>query len=132
MRRHRNGDRHRVKDFLLYISIGVTLAGGAIGLGVYEAMTGGTPRDGLKWVSFAIMTFLVFFWLVRSHFLLRKNARFWTIFGVLGVIHVCSGVSLLFRTTVTSLVPFAIVTPLECYLLDSLVTRIIVARRKDS
>jgi LPXTG-motif cell wall-anchored protein len=112
-----------IRDFLLYIAVGVSVAVLAVTLGVYQAKTGDQPADLLKWVGFAVMTLLVFLWAIRRYRRLWRNTRFWKLIGAFAAIHFIVGIGLLFRTTVTSLVPFVIVTPLEYFLLRAFLSR---------
>jgi hypothetical protein len=65
MRRLKNRS-HRVRDFFLYIVIGVAFAGLAIVLGVHQAKTGQRPDLAFKWIAFALNTAFVFGSSVRA------------------------------------------------------------------
>jgi len=117
---------HRLRDFLLYIAIGTSLAVLAIILGVHQAKTGQKPEVLLKWIGFAVMTLLVFWWAIRTHRPFWANARFWRLLALFAVIHVVLGVGLLLRTTMVSLLPFVAITPLEYFLLSAYLSRFLI------
>src|SRR6266550_4768616 len=106
---------HRLRDFLVYIAVGTSIAVLAVTLGVYQAKTGDKPEVLLKWVGFAIMTMLVFLWAIRTYRPFWKNGRFWRLLGLFATIHFVLGIGILVRTTVASLFPFVVVTPLEYF-----------------
>ncbi len=110
---------HRVRDFLLYIAIGMLLAVLAITLGVHQAKTGQKPEALLKWIGFGVMTLLVFWWAIRAYRPFWTNTRFWRLLAVFAVIHAVLGVSLLLRTPLVSLFLFVVITPLEYFLLST-------------
>jgi uncharacterized membrane protein len=83
----RRESSHRIRDFLLYIAIGTLLAVLAITLGVHQAKTGQKPEVLLKWIGFAVMTLLVFWWAVRAYRPFWTNTRFWRLLAVFAVIH---------------------------------------------
>jgi cation transport ATPase len=119
---------HRIRDSLLYTATGTSLAVLAITLGVYQAKTGQKPEALLKWIGFAVMTLLVFWWAIRAHRLFWTNARFWRLLTVFAVIHAVLGVGLLLRTTMVSLFPFVVITPLEYFLLSACLSRFLTQK----
>lgn len=120
----RDQGSHRLRDVLLYVIIGLSIGVMAFTLGVYQAETSRRPENLLKWAGFSIMTLLVFSWAVREHRPRSVNSQFYKLLGLFAVIHVVLWVSLLLRTTITSLFPFIIATPLEYFLLSFILTRI--------
>ena len=117
---------HRLRDFLVYIAIGTSLAVLAIILGVHQAKTGQKAEVLLKWIGFAVMTLLVFWWAIRTHRRSWSNARFWRLLALFAVIHIVLGVGLLLRTTMVSLFPFVVITPLEYFLLSAYLSRFLI------
>jgi hypothetical protein len=119
---------HRIRDLLLYIAIGTLLAVLAITLGVHQAKTGQKPEVLLKWIGFAVMTLLVFWWAIRAYRRFWTNARFWRLLAVFAAIHAVLGVGLLLRTTMVSLFPFVVITPLEYFLLSASLSRFLIQK----
>ena len=120
---------HRLKDLFLYIAIGSSLAVLAVILGVHQAKTGQKPEVLLKWTGFTVMTLLLFWWAIRAYRRFWANARFWRLITLFAIIHVFVGVCLLLRTTMTSLFPFVVITPLEYFLLAEYLARFIIQKR---
>jgi drug/metabolite transporter (DMT)-like permease len=120
-----HGQSHRVRDFFLYIAIGILVTALAGAVGVYQAkIGGGKPVFFLKWVGFTILTLLIFFWAIRRNRPFWRNARFWKLLSLFAGMHIIIGIGLLTRLTITSLIPFMIVTPLENSLLRSYLSRV--------
>ena len=119
---------HRLRDFLVYIAIGTSLAVLAIVLGVHQAKTGQKAEVLLKWIGFAVMTLLVFWWAIRTYRRFWSNARFWRLLVVFAIIHAVLGVGLLLRTTMLSLFPFVVITPLEYFLLSLYLSRFLIQK----
>jgi hypothetical protein len=119
---------HRLRDFLLYIAIGTSLAVLAIILGVHQAKTGQKPEVFLKWIGFAVMTLLVFWWAIRAYRPFWANTRFWRLIALFAAIHVVLGLGLLLRTTMVSLFPFVVITPLEYFLLSEYLARFLIQK----
>lgn len=119
---------HRVRDFLLYIAVGTSLAVLAITLGVHQAKTGQKPEASLKWIGFAVMSLLIFWWTIGSSRPFWTNARFWGLLAVFAIMHVIVGVALLLRTTMVSLFPFVVITPLEYFLLSMCLSRFLIQK----
>jgi hypothetical protein len=120
---------HRIRDFLLYIGIGALLAVLAITLGVHQAKTGQKPEVLLKWVGFAVMTLLIFWWAVLAYRPFWTDTRFWRLLAVFAVIHAVLGVGLLLRTTMISLFPFVVMTPVEYFILSAYLSRFLIQKK---
>jgi cation transport ATPase len=127
MARHQERS-HRIRDFLLYIAIGVLVVVLIGLLGVHQAKTGQKPEVLLKWIGFAVMTLLVFWWAIRAYRPFWANARFWRLIALFAAIHVILGVGLLLRTTMVSLFPFVAITPLEYFLLSACLSRFLIQK----
>jgi hypothetical protein len=119
---------HRVRDFLLYIAVGTSLAVLAITLGVHQAKTGQKPEASLKWIGFAVMSLLIFWWTIRMYRPFWTNARFWKLLAVFAIMHIVVGVGLLARTAMPSLFPFVVITPLEYFLLSVYLSRFLIQK----
>ena len=119
---------HRLRDFLLYVAVGSSLAILAIILGVRQAKTGQKPEVLLKWIGFAVMTLLVFWWAIRAYRPFWANARFWRLIALFAMIHFVLGLGLLLRTTMVSLFPFVAITPLEYLLLSAYLSRFLAQK----
>jgi hypothetical protein len=117
---------HRLRDLLAYSAIGSSLAALAILIGVHLAKTGQKPENLIKWIGFAVMTLLVFGWAIRAFRSFWTNAKFWRLMVLFVMIHVALGVLLLLRTTIVSLLPFMVVTPLEYILLSACLLRFLI------
>jgi hypothetical protein len=64
----KKGERsHRVRDFVLYILIGVAVASSAILIGWSQAKTGHPSNSSLKWGAHAVTILLVLWWAVRTY-----------------------------------------------------------------
>jgi cation transport ATPase len=124
----RHEQSHRLRDFLAYTAIGTSLAVLAIVLGVHQAKAGQKPEVLLKWVGFALMTLLVFWWAIRTYRPFWTDARFWRLLAFFAAIHTVLGVVLLLRTTMVSLFPFVVITPLEYFLLSGYLSRLLIQK----
>src|SRR5438034_7737754 len=82
---------HRLRDFLLYIAIGVSIAASVILLGVHLAKTGQKPEAGTKWIGFFILTLLLFWWTIRAYVPFWNNPRFWKFLVAFAVVHLVLG-----------------------------------------
>jgi hypothetical protein len=112
-------ETHRMRDLFLYMGIGVLVASTAILLGIYQAETGQKPGASLKWVGFAILTLLVFWWAIRGYRPFWANARFWWFLTLFAVVHIASGIAVLLRITMTSLAPFILIAVVESFSLSA-------------
>jgi hypothetical protein len=119
---------HRMRDLLVYILVGVLVVALAIALGVHQAKTGQKAEASLKWIAFAFMTLLIFWWTIRAYRPFWANAKFWKLVSFFAVIHFVLGVGLLARTTTRSLFPFAVITPLEYFLLSTCLSRFLFGK----
>jgi hypothetical protein len=119
---------HRIRDLLLYIAIGTSIAVLAATLGIHQAKTGQNAGDLLKWIGFTVMTLLVFWWAVRAYRRFWANARFWRLLAIFVVVHVTLGTGLLLRTKTVSLFPFAVITPVEYIILSAYLSRFLVQK----
>jgi hypothetical protein len=78
---------HRVRDFFLYIVIGVAVAALAILLGAHQAKTGQRPDLTFKWIAFALNTAFVFGSSVRATRPWLKKPKLWVVLTILFLLH---------------------------------------------
>jgi len=121
---------HRLRDFLLYIAIGVSIAASVILLGVHLAKTWQKPEAGTKWIGFFILTLLLFWWTIRAYVPFWNNPRFWKFLVAFAVVHLVLGVGTLLRTTRASLLPFMVITPLEYYALSAYLSHFLIPKEE--
>lgn len=96
MRTHRVA-RGRVRDFLLYIVIGV-LAVLATGLyELHQAKTHGSPNLPLKWMGFGAISLVVFGYAIRSNRANWRKSEFWGPLAAFAFVHFAVGLTLLSR-----------------------------------
>jgi hypothetical protein len=120
---------HRLRDLILYVAIAVLIVtlGGLIG--IHQAKTGQKPDASLKWVGFAILTLLVFWWAIRGYRPFWTNSRFWWFLTLFALVHLALGFTVLLRTTMTSLAPFIFVAVVESYALTAYLDRFVLRRQ---
>ena len=78
---------HRVRDFFLYIVIGVAVAALAILLGVHQAKTGQRPDLAFKWIAFALNTAFVFGSSLRATRPWLRKPKLWAVLAILFLLH---------------------------------------------
>ena len=78
---------HRVRDFFLYIVIGVAVATLAALLGVHQAKTGQRPDLVFKWIAFAVNTAFVFGSALRATRSWWKKPKLWAVLAILFLLH---------------------------------------------
>jgi|HubBroStandDraft_4_1064222.scaffolds.fasta_scaffold34875_1 hypothetical protein len=78
---------HRVRDFFLYIVIGVFVAALAILLGVHQAKTGQRPDLAFKWIAFALNTAFVFGSSLRATRPWLRQPKLWAVLAILFLLH---------------------------------------------
>lgn len=85
---------HRSRDFILYVSIGVTFVGGILLWVVYV-----TPHYTLdaKWPTLAYFSIFLFGMVLRGYWHAPKSAKFWAVLLTLFVLHVLGYVLVLLR-----------------------------------
>lgn len=118
----------KIKDYAIYIAVGILIVVVITSLAYYEAKGGHTSGLPIKWLGFAIMTALVFGNIIRYAGALRRVPRFWIFLGVFSITHVVFGILILSRITETGLVQFAAATVIEYLILRALITRLVTAK----
>jgi len=115
--------RMRLKDLLLYCSIGVLVAAVAILAGIYRARTGATSEMSGKWLGFAIMTTLVFGYAIRDYRSSWSAPKFWALVVLFSLPHFIAGFFVVSNLARLGLIHFAVVTPVEYFVLDAFLRR---------
>jgi hypothetical protein len=115
--------RSRMKDFLLYCGIGVLVAATAILAGIHQARTGVRSEATAKWLGFVIMTALVFGNAVRYFRSSWSSPKFWGLLILFSVPHFILGFVVLSNVARLGLIQFAVVTPVEYFVLDTFLRR---------
>lgn len=78
---------HRVRDFFLYIVIGVAVVAVAILLGVHQAKTGQPSDVPFKWIAFALNTAFVFGSSLKATRSWLRKPKLWALSAVFLLIH---------------------------------------------
>ncbi len=104
---HRLG---RIRDFLLYVVLGIALVAGVASLAVF---TSTDPDRLFKWLGFAVMTALVFGDTIRVNRHLWRSLRFWLLLGAFFAVQCGLGILLLWTVTKVGAVLWALLIPLN-------------------
>lgn len=110
--------RDKLRDFLLYCVIGVSIVGILGVYGFHEGKLGHTSGLPVKWLGFAILTAFIFGNAIRYTKPFWGLPRFWGLLALFAVFHFGVGLAVLSRVTTVGLVDFLIVTPIEYFALD--------------
>jgi hypothetical protein len=109
----------RMKDFILYCVIGISIVT-IIGLyAFHEGKLGHTSGMPVKWLGFGIMTAFVFGNTIRYSGRLWHLPKFWFLLGLFSVAHFALGLVILSRISKIGLIHFAAITPLEYFALTA-------------
>jgi hypothetical protein len=112
----------RMKDFILYLIIAISVVA-VIGLyGFYQGKSGHTSGLPVKWLGFAIMTVFVFGNTIRYSGRLRSLRKFWVLLGIFSAVHLAFGFIILSRISKVGLIHFAALTPIEYFGLTAYLT----------
>jgi hypothetical protein len=87
----------RVRDFLLYVGIGILVAIAAIAYGIYSAKTGRKPIFKNDWTVAVVSAAIGFGSGLRSFWQLRRNLAFWAAWSGLLFAHFVILIPLLSR-----------------------------------
>ena len=87
----------RVRDFALYIVIGVAIFGGAFWWALHQAKTGGSPNLPMKWIAFAAVTGIAFGYAIMGQRPNWRKPRLWAALGVLAIVHCALGILVIWR-----------------------------------
>ena len=120
---------HRVRDFLLYVVIGVAFAALAIVLGVHQAKTGQPTDFAFKWIGFALNTAFVFGSSIKATRPWLKKSKLRIVLAILFLLHVTIGALVVSRF---HRIPFIWYVPVDAAEIAFLTQAIIwaFARRK--
>ncbi len=94
----------RVKDFILYIAIGVAAVGATVGWAYYQAKTGGQPDLPMKWLAFAAVTAIAFGYVIKAQRRNWRRPKLWVALGVLAVVHFAIGIYVVWRLSAFPLI----------------------------
>ena len=95
MVKRKAGDR--LRDFLLYVAISLSLVAAIILFAAHQAKTGQAAGLPLNWLGFAAMTALVFGDAIRITRRQWRQRRFWLLLGVAFLVQVSVGAALLWN-----------------------------------
>jgi hypothetical protein len=127
-RTHEN--RRLVRDWLLYISIGIVVVLAAVGIAVFEARNNIEPGLPLKWLGFIGASAIIFAYSLRSSREIWNRAYFWPVFVVILSLHAGIGVLLLSRLSRVPLVFFAFLPPIELPLIQASLRKLVATSSK--
>jgi len=113
--------RHLVRDYLTYVAIGVLVAIGAIGFGIYSAIRGVAPTFKNDWMV-TIVTAAVAFGYVLKDGNLKHDIRFWSIWSFLPLLHFVIFLQVFSRIQKVPLIWSAALSPAELIALEHLLT----------
>ena len=103
----------RIKDWLLYVVIGVLIVSSVWMFAMHQARTGGSPNLPLKWLGFAGMTAIVFGYAIRACRRSWGKQKFWVLLGLFFAVHSGLGALVLTRVPTVPLVLYAVLTGIE-------------------
>jgi Na+/melibiose symporter-like transporter len=112
--RHRFG---RVRDFLLYLAIAISIVALLIVGILHQAKTGGSANLPIKWLGFAGTTAVVFGYAIRACRRLWGRQKFWVLLGLFFAVHCGLGVFVLLRVPTVPLLLYGVLTGPEYLLL---------------
>jgi hypothetical protein len=118
--------REKTRDCLLYGVIAVSLATLIVLYGYYQARSGHTTGLQVKWLGFAILTAFVFGNAIRYSKPFWGSRKFWAFLALFSVVHLGLGVPVLLRLTNIPLLYFALITPIEYFILTTCRDRFVV------
>jgi hypothetical protein len=106
----------RVRDFLLYVAIGISLIVLIVLYGNYQIAKRQSPGLPVKWLGFGVMTALIFWWAIRAYRPFWKKTKFWGSLTLFSVFHFSLGILILLKLArPVGLIDFAVATVLESY-----------------
>jgi hypothetical protein len=108
---------NRVRDFALYVSLGVARVAAAWLDGAYQARNDLEPGLPLNWIGFAAPTLLVFGDAVRSMRRAWRTPRLWSLLAAALAIQVVVGTLLLWNAPPMSTMVWALLIPLDAFAL---------------
>jgi hypothetical protein len=124
--------RSRIVRFATIVGVTIAVCAAAVGYGVYEASSGGTPENFIVW-SWPIASAVVVYYSVLPS--LRKRARtvmYWLALALAGLAHLAFHTSILFFVSRQALVLLALITPIEAGLLYGFFWTVLERKRDSS
>jgi|SRR6185312_13171853 cation transport ATPase len=121
---------HRVRDFFLYIAIGVAFAALAIVLGVRQAKTGQRADLAFKWIAFALNTACVFGTSIRATRPWLKKHKLWAVLAILLLLHGTIGALVISRLERIPLIWYVPVDAAEIAFLTQAIIRAFAKARR--
>lgn len=112
--RRRSG---RVRDFLLYLAIAISIVALLIAGILHQAKTGGSGNLPIKWLGFAGTTAVVFGYAIRACQQSWGKQKFWALLGLFFAVHSGLGVFVLLRVPTVPLLLYGVLTGPEYVLL---------------
>lgn len=106
----------RVRDFALYILIGLAIAVGGVW---YGYATVGSDRGWVsKWLGLTIITLILFGYTIKEHKRFISRLSFWLVFLALLVVHLSIFTTILLNVGEWKVVWFVLAYPLENFAID--------------
>jgi hypothetical protein len=118
----------RIRDFLLYCAIAVSLVVLIILYGNHQIHAKEAPGFPVKWLGFSIMTGLVFLNAFRSHRDHWGQHRFWVLMTLFSIFHFSAGAVVVSRLGKVGLIDFALATLVEYFALSAYLDHFMVRK----
>ena len=122
----------RIRDFALYIVIGVAVVGAASWWGYYQARVGGSPYLPMKWIAFASVTGIAFGYAIKGQRPNWRKPRLWAALGVLAAAHFAIGILVIWRISTLPLIVLAPFAGGECLAIAICLEYLVPAHRASS
>jgi putative Mn2+ efflux pump MntP len=106
---------HRLRDWLVYVTVAIAVVSAAGVFGIYQARTGGDPGLPLKWLGFAAMTGVVFGYTIQDSRARWNESRFKIALALVFAAHMCLGILVLLYVDSVPLLAFAVLIPIEFF-----------------
>ena|SRR5215813_8310160 len=119
----------KIRDLLLYCTIGMLIATAAILGGIYNAKAGLSHATITKCIGFGIMTILVFGNAIRFSRHLWNKRIFWIVLATFALLHLIVGVLAVLKAEKVGLLAFAVATPIEYFAFVNFVEWVSTRRR---
>ena len=107
----------KVRELLLYCTVGVSLVALIILYGNYQVEHKQTPGFPIKWLGLLIISALLLRFATRAYRSFPDRGRFWRVVAIFGAAHFLAAVFVLTRVQGVTLGEFAVATVPEYFLL---------------